>query len=244
MDNKIDVTVEKGVKELVIREGAAEKIVQRTHVALDGTVESAKKFYANRKDAKSINTQQSHVIVNRDALSVRAVFNAESPYFTTVNGKAVVNPDIAKLGIMTDAQSNPKEFSSPNELAKHIKFMRSYFPDKSKHASVLESLLKFSAKYNVAIEKSKEQTGSRKDNFELVVDTNGLALNFSLELPIFIGGSNKKFNVDINYDLRDRAVTLWLESVELKELIDVARKEMIDAEIQFFNEEGIVVIEQ
>ena len=59
---------------------------------------------------------------------------------------------------------------------------------------------------------------------------------------MYQGQDVRSFKVEIRFDVRDRAVTYWLESVELKEIMDADRDDIIDQQLQYFN--GIAIIEQ
>jgi hypothetical protein len=69
-----------------------------------------------------------------------------------------------------------------------------------------------------------------------------IKLNFNLLMPIYVGYTKHKFDVEICLDVRSRSISLWLESVELKELMDSETEKIMTTEIGRFGD--VVCIEQ
>lgn len=86
---------------------------------------------------------------------------------------------------------------------------RAFFIDKSQNMMLVSTLKNFKAKVNQDIERSKEENGSKVDNYSQVVDSN-LPKSFKLNIPLFKGFSCEEIEVEIYADVDGRDVSFLL----------------------------------
>lgn len=237
MENqKIEVVLNENQKELIIREGQAEKIQEPKIVSLTGTIESPKEWLLKRKESGQFDAKDCHVTFSYEKLFIKLVVNESDHYATTITGQAVLNPDLVKFGV------NAGKLWTKNELKQFLKMNRAFFKDVDSNLQIVTNLEKFSASVQTQIDDHKDDRGNKKQNIEVKVDSN-LNLNFVLQMPIYIGQSDSVFQVEICFDVRENTITIWLESPELQETIIKQRALLIDKNIEPFKSE-FVVIEQ
>ncbi len=219
--------------ELVIREGDAAKIYEERILEISGTIEAPRKFLEKRKKDHEI--QDAHVVFNREKMQIVFTLDEREHFKTTITGTLIKNPDLEVYGI-----NKGKEFTIL-DLQKFLKLRRSHFTDREKNLLIVTNLGKFKAHVSTELEQNKDTRGNEKNLKETKITTE-LALDFDLSIPIFKGGENKKFKVEICFDVRDAAVSVWLESPELQEIIDGDRDGILNTELEAFKE--YVIIEQ
>ncbi len=234
MEN-VEIKLSENQKELVLREGQALKLQEPRVVNIDGTIESPQEWLKKRKD--TIDAKKSHVIFSYVGMFIKFIVNESDHYATTITGKTNLNPDLVKFGINSDAKKWTK-----NELKQFLKMNRAFFTDVDSNMKIVTNLEKFSASVQTQIDDHKDDRGNAKKSLDVKVDSN-LDLNFSLNMPIFTGQPNSKFQVEICFDVRENAITIWLESAELQESIITQRAILIEKNIADFKED-FVVIEQ
>jgi hypothetical protein len=233
---KIELNLTEGQKELVIREGQAEIIREPKIVNLSGTIETPKEYLAKRKVSGQFEAKNCHVIFSYQKLFITFIVNESNHFSSTITGKAEVNPELLKFGI------NHSKIWTKNELKQFLKMNRAFFKDIDSAMKIITNLEKFSASVQTQIDDHKDDRGNKNQHLQVKVDAN-IDLNFVLSMPIFIGQANTTFQVEICFDVRDNAISIWLESPELQEAMISQRQKLIDDNIDCFKEE-FVVIEQ
>ena len=126
-EQKFQINLENGIKELVIREGEApEKLPEKAPipVSLYGNIDSVARFLEKRVEL--INIDNAHIIVNREQVSITLIINESDAYKRgTIGGKLQVHPAFEAFGI------NSNKVWTPNELGMFCKMNRSFFADRS-----------------------------------------------------------------------------------------------------------------
>ena len=112
-----------------------------------------------------------------------------------------------------------------------FKVHRAFFKDKSENMMLVSTLKNFKAKVNQDIERSKEENGSKTDNYSQVVDSN-LPKSFKLNIPLFKGFACEEIEVEIYADVDGRDVSLSLVSAGANETIEEYKNKVIDAQIE------------
>lgn len=225
--------VQEGVKEIIIREGAPLPFHEQEKVALSGIIKAPGDFFENRKE--DIEQSKAHVIFTKSKGAIRLTIDEENFFKTIVEGELVENPIISELGI------NKKKLFTPADLAQTLKMNRIFFDEPGNCMKTIENLQKAKASASIQIEKEQQNNGTVKDNFECKIDTS-IDLKFELLLPVFIGYHKTKVEVEICIDIRGRAINLWLESVELAEILVNQADKIITDELKRFD--NVVCIEQ
>jgi len=235
-EQKINITLAEGQKELVIREGKAQEIKEPVKLDITGTIQSPKEWLEKRKESNQFEAKNCHVIFSYEKMFIKLFVNETDHYRSIITGKAEVNPDLAKFGINTD------KTWTKDQLKSFLKMNRAFFRDRDENLQMVTNLEKFSASVKAQLDMHKDDRGNSKNNAEIKVDTN-LNMSFILKMPAFIGQTDIEFKVEICLDVRDAGLTIWLESPELQEAIINGRKKLVDDNIDCFREE-FVVIEQ
>lgn len=148
----------------------------------------------------------------------------------TITGKLELESNLSSLGI------NTKKCYSPSELSETLKMLRVLFGDKDQWTSIVTNLKNFTAEATSKIEKENDDKGNRKDNIVQSLKTN-FDLSFSLSAPVFQGFYTKNsFKVEILVNVRSSALEMYLQSVELKEIIDTSSFDIITKELSKFED--------
>lgn len=231
--DKINITPDPSIKELVIRHGDAQPIILPLQLSASGTIGAPAAFFAVRT-ATEILKEKAIVLYSYEELFIKLSVDPTDKFAAVINGKLVKNPALQPFGI------NENHTFSTEELISLLKLNRLYFADREACMSIVTNLKKLKVSAQTEIEKTDDSRGNKKNLAEVKVTTE-IPLDFTLKLPLFKGGKDVKFKVEVCFDLRDAALEFWLESVELAELLLGNRKELIDAELAKFD--GYVKIE-
>ena len=121
---------------------------------------------------------------------------------------------------------------------------RSFFKDKTENMELVSKLKNFKAKINQDIERSREENGSKVDNYSQVVDSN-LPKSFKLNIPLFKGFAPEEIEVEIYADVDGRNVSLSLVSAGANEAIEEYKNRVIDEQLDGIRQiaPDIVIIE-
>lgn len=132
----------------------------------------------------------------------------------TITGTLKLDTDLESLHI------NENFIYTPSELSQKLKMLSILFDNRENWITLVKNLKNFTAEANKKLEEINDDKGNKSHNFIQTLKTS-FDLHFTLNCNIFTGVSSKRsFKVEINADARSNNVDLWLESVELKELID------------------------
>ena len=161
-----------------------------------------------------------------------------SYYQTEINGILQPSKEMLEFGINTDKNWEPIK------LSQFLKMHRAFFTDKSQNMMLVSTLKSFKAKVNQDIERSKEENGSKVDNYSQVVDSN-LPKSFKLNIPLFKGFANEEIEVEIYADVDGRDVSLSLVSAGANEAIEEYKNKVIDEQLKQIRQiaSDIVIIE-
>lgn len=154
--------------------------------------------------------------------------NSTDQKSTTITGKISINDDLEKLKINKD-----HKYSS-QQLADVLKFNRRLFADPDECMTLVTNLKNFTADITQRIEAIDDKQGNKVSSYMHKV-AHEVKLSFVLSLALINGSTSpSKFKVDVHFDLRDRAIEFWLESVELKEVLDDMRRNLVTDEVARF----------
>lgn len=117
-----------------------------------------------------------------------------------------------------------------------------YTGERSEYENIIP--LEFSGDKCADIERSKEENGSKVDNYSQVVDSN-LPKSFKLNIPLFKGFSCEEIEVEIYADVDGRDVSLSLVSAGANEAIEEYKNKVIDEQLDAIRQiaPDIVIIE-
>ena len=242
-ENKLNVIVPKDYNgapiEVVLREGEAPVALdpkEPERVVINGTIDAPFRWLEKRVEL--INQKSTNLIVNRDKMGLALTIDETNYYQTEINGILQASKEMMEFGINTDKKWEPIK------LSKFIKMHRAFFTDKSQNMMLVSTLKNFKAKVNQDIERSKEENGSKVDNYSQVVDSN-LPKSFKLNIPLFKGFDNEEIEVEIYADVDGRDVSLSLVSAGANEAIEEYKNKVIDEQIEAINgvAPDIVIVE-
>lgn len=242
-ENKLNVIVPKDYNgapiEVVLREGEAPVALdpkEPERVVINGTIDAPFRWLEKRVEL--INQKVTNIIVNRDKMGLALTIDETSYYQTEINGILQASKEMVEFGINTEKKWEPIK------LSKFIKMHRAFFTDKSQNMMLVSTLKNFKAKVNQDIERSKEENGSKVDNYSQVVDSN-LPKSFKLNIPLFKGFACEEIEVEIYADVDGRDVSLSLVSAGANEAIEEYKNKVIDEQLGAIRQiaPDIVIIE-
>ena len=237
-ENKINLVVPKDYNgkpiEVVLREGEAPVALdpkEQERVVINGTIDAPLRWLEKRVEL--INQKATNIIVNRDKMGLALTIDETNYYQTEINGILQPSKEMQKFGI------NVEKKWEPIKLSKFIKMHRAFFTDKSQNMMLVSTLKNFKAKVNQDIERSKEENGSKVDNYSQVVDSN-LPKSFKLNIPLC-----EEIEVEIYADVDGRDVSLSLVSAGANEAIEEYKNKVIDVQLDAIRQiaPDIVIVE-
>lgn len=242
-ENKLNVVVPKDYNgmpiEVVLREGEAPELLEikePERVVISGTIDTPFRWLEKRIEL--INQKASNIIVNRDVMGIALTVDETNYYQSDIRGELKTSKEMMEFGINTEKKWEPIK------LSKFLKMHRAFFTDKSQNMMLVSTLKNFKAKVNQDIERSKEENGSKVDNYSQVVDSN-LPKSFKLNIPLFKGFACEEIEVEIYADVDGRDVSLSLVSAGANEAIEEYKNKVIDEQLEQIRQiaPDIVIIE-
>jgi len=228
-ENKLNVVVPKDYNgtpiEVVVREGEAPKALDPkypTPVNITGTIDSPLRWLEKRINL--IYQKQANITVDRDNMSISLVDNERDFFNNGIRGFLVISKEMQEFGINTDKKWDPIK------LSQFLKMHRAFFTDKSENMMLVSILKNFKAKVNLDVERSKDENGSKVDNYSQVVDSN-LPKSFKLNIPLFKGSEYEEIEVEIYADIDGRDISLSLVSAGANETIETCKNAIINIQL-------------
>lgn len=229
--------------ELVIREGAAVKVLEPKapiKQELSGVIGVPYEYLLKRVDSGQFEQERSHLIVNREKISLSLVINEHDEYTRgVITGKLEHHPKFLAFGI------NSGRVWTPTELGMFFKMNHSFFTDRATNMKLVHELKNFTATINNKIEKSVKESGDRTDHFAQVVNSN-LPESFTLVLPIFKGTAPETLEVETFAQVNGREVSFVLISPGAQAVLETIRDSVIDEQLTLIKQlaPDIAIIEQ
>ena len=231
---EVNINVENGIKEIVIREGNAAAPVERKPYSFTGQIGSCMAHFKHMlrmlppvvgeeyDEALMANEVSAslqavygdvalHVSENDMSIEMKLLVGIGFDTVQVVTGVLTVDPVLSELKINSNHEWSAKQLSSV------IKKNRILFDDKEKAMEIVAQLRQVNAQVNANLEKQSDDRGNKRDIKDQQVTSNVLD-SFVLNCPLFKGAPNERFLVEVCLDVRNNEVFIWLESVELIEL--------------------------
>lgn len=229
-ENKLNVVVPKDYSgapiEIILREGkAAEQLPNREpiNVEINGTIDTPLRWL--EKKVELIDQKKAYISVSRDDMSIALVDKENDYYSNNISGGLEASKEMKAFGINADKRWEPIK------LSQFFKMHRAFFKDKTENMALVSTLKNFKAKVAQDIERSKEENGSKTDNYSQVVDSN-LPKSFKLNIPLFKGFACEEIEVEIYADVDGRDVSLSLVSAGANETIEEYKNRVIDEQLE------------
>lgn len=245
-NEKMQVNLAPGMSkaEIIVREVSSVnelEIKAPVKLKLEGVIGSVQEFLSKRKDQEDqINQKRCHILVNREKISIKLVFNENDEYLTgSVKGTLEEHPKFVEFGI------NTGKVWTPTELGMFFKMNRAFFTDKTENMKLVTELMNFTATVNNSIERSAKENGDRTDKFAQTVNSN-LPAAFTLRIPIFKGTPAETLEVETFAQVNGREVAFVLLSPAANQTMEDIRDKVIDEQLELIRGicPQIAIIEQ
>lgn len=220
--------------ELIIREVKEVnelKVKEPVKIKLSGTIGAPAEFLLKRMDQiDQINQKRCHIIVDREEISIKLVFNENDEYNRgEVTGTLEAYPKFTEFGI------NTGKVWTPTQLGLFFKMNRAFFTSREDNMKLVSDLMSFTATVNNSIERAANEKGDRTDKFEQVVNSN-LPKSFNLVIPIFKGISAETIEVETFAQVDGRQVSFTLISPGAQAILEEIRDKAVDEQLKTIRE--------
>lgn len=229
--------------ELIIREVKEVnelKVKEPIKIGLSGTIGAPAEFLLKRMDqADQINQKRCHIIVDREDISIKLVFNENDEYNRgEVTGTLEAYPKFKEFGI------NTGKVWTPTQLGLFFKMNRAFFTSREDNMKLVSDLMSFTATVNNSIERSAKENGDRTDKFEQVVNSN-LPKSFNLVIPIFKGIAAETIEVETFAQVDGRQVSFTLLSPGAQAILEEIRDKAVDEQLEIIRDDcpDVAIIE-
>ena len=140
-------------------------VLEPDKVELAGTIGSVYEFLLKRiSEKEQINQKRCYILVDREKMTLKLVTNeTDSRNKATVRGELKYYPKFLEFGI------NTSKTWEPVQLSKFFKMNRAFFKDAQYNMELVTVLKNFKASIDSKVENSRQDNGSRTDNYSQVV---------------------------------------------------------------------------
>lgn len=230
-NEKMQINLDKDCQkaEVVIRE--VDKVnelpvLEPEKVNISGTITSIFSFLEKRWRCEGqINHEHTHIIVDRDNLSMTLVANE-----TDARNKMVIVGKLQLSRHFMEFHINDGCAWEPLVLSQFIKMNRAYFSNRDENMKLVSVFKNFKAKVNTDYERDRKENGSYTDNYSQIVDSN-MPDRFSVVLPIFKGTKAQSIEVETYATINGHDVTVQLISPSAQQVVDETLDAIIDEQI-------------
>lgn len=235
-NEKMQINLDKDCQkaEVVIRE--VDKVnelpvLEPEKVNISGTITSIFSFLEKRWECEGqINHEHTHIIIDRDNLSMTLVANE-----TDARNKMVIVGKLQLSRQFMEFHINDGYAWEPLVLSQFIKMNRAYFSNRNENMKLVSVFKNFKAKVNTDYERDRKENGSFTDNYSQIVDSN-MPDRFSVVLPVFKGTEAQSVEVETYATIDGHDVTVQLVSPGAQEVVDRTLDAIIDEQIAAIRE--------
>jgi len=190
------------------QENLPEVIHEENAVRFDGVLGSPLSWLSQRIGL--IDQKKSHLIVDREALSIKLITEERNHFKNIVTGKMEYDATFLLFAI------NTEKFKTNKEWALLFKKHKYAFESLLKANELIKSLLNFKAKVEKEYEEGKDNKGNITDNYKRTVIDNSLPQEFELKMSIFKGTGAKIIPCVFEVNDNDLSLSLWSDTVQLE----------------------------
>ena len=217
---KIDLTIENGVKTITVLSGQAPRNIEAQPVEIKGTIEAPYKFLCVRKELIEIG--RARLMINREALSISLIYNEDSDLISSVIGELKFTEEYKSFGI------NSGTTWISQKLGEFIKMNRTCFESRQIANELSAKLIHFKAKVEKDLESKDDKRGNYIERKEQSIKDVNIPEKFELSIPIFKGTEKTKIEVEIYINRDDLSISLV--SPDAADIIKQVRDESIDSQ--------------
>jgi hypothetical protein len=235
-NEKMQINLDKDCQkaEVIIRE--VDKVnelpvLEPEKVNVSGTITSIFSFLEKRWGCEGqINHEHTHIIVDRDNLSMTLIANE-----TDARNKMVIVGKLQLSRQFMEFHINDGYAWEPLVLSQFIKMNRAYFSNRDENMKLVSVFKNFKAKVNTDYERDRKENGSYTDNYSQIVDSN-MPDRFSVVMPIFKGTKAQSIEVETYATINGHDVTVQLISPSAQQVVDETLDAIIDEQIAAIRE--------
>jgi len=214
---------------VTILEGKALEQKYPEKISIAGNIHSVKNFiekrYGTREGAElqKIDKDRAIVFVNEEKMTIQLELDPQNIFGAVIKGRLEFTPELLQFGINTT-----KQFSR-EELVRLIRFNKRFFA--SDHEAILLAYQKLQIKTASELSQESDTRGNKGVNFQKTVNIEHIPTEFILQIPVFKGFPDVKFRVEICLDATDASVRFWFESVELHDIVETGKKQILEDQL-------------
>lgn len=216
-----DALADLGVREITLLEGKAEAVYHDKSIEVSGASIAAVHEFLVKKGIENEDIVNSKIEFSYSDLFLNLYYSVRRRNPDTIKGSLKLHPDLLKFGI------NSKTSYGTIELSDFIKMNRHYFENKDTAMKLVSELRNFEGKVMKDVELKADTRANTRVLISQVVETN-IPNGFVLLLPVFVGQKPIRLEVEVNIT---SDFTCSLISPDLKELIDLETKTIVDGEL-------------
>lgn len=228
--------------EVILREGQAVKELEpkaplKTNI--QGVIGTPLEYLTKRVNTGQFTQERSHIIVNRENITITLKINEEDAYSEgVIKGALELHPKFKEFGI------NDGKVWSPIELGMFFKMNKTFFPNATMNMKLVSELMNYKATINAKVQQSVAGNGNVTDNFNQVVNSN-LPEKFNLCIPIFKGRPAETIEVETFAKVDGRDVNFILLSPGAQATLESIRDKVVDEQLEAIKEiaPNIAIIE-
>ena len=203
-------------------------------VNISGTITAPSLFIAKREG--EFYDKTAHALVSKSEGKITLVINEQTVSEKyTISGKIDIGKRFVELGINTD-----KSYS-PTELSKKFRLLRSLFPSRAEHASIVTLLRNFKAKISQEMDKEDDARGGVKVSYKQAVESN-IPESFKMLIPLLEGADPVEIEVQVLLEVEQgSSVQCFLESIDGADLIEEAKTTLVVEEVAKIEDKVTVI---
>jgi hypothetical protein len=228
---------------LTIREGKAPDILPPQHVAFSGTINTPADYAEHLKLHEMPDESDSRVVVDEYKGTIELFHRHSQDALTEehVSGKLIENPDLAEFKIFLGTGS--PSLRKPELLGEFLRPRRFFFESSDEWASAVARLKNYEAKREQKVAIDTTKTAKNGSFATSHTQENELPeISFVLAIPLFRGQPKSTFRVEICGSVTDGGVNVWLESLELRELLETARQQALETQCHRLRALGLLIV--
>jgi hypothetical protein len=240
MKNDVKVNIEPDVKELVIRNGEAPILYPPNKIEFEGLITTPIDYFISRKGQKPdyFDLSKTLVVVEISKGIITLFGNPSDGFGDKITGRLHINPVLGDFGLV-DGGNN--RYGSPSDLAEIFRRNLRFFISPEEGRRLIYELKHLKVNTNGKVERTNDDRGSKKTNFEQAVESN-LPVDFMLKVPVFHGGDPVIFKVEVFLEVNGPSVACSLFSGELIDLIEKERDAVMNESVKSFENFGVTII--
>lgn len=231
--DKMEIKVDGETKVLTVLQGDALPQKEPVKVEKEGNIKGP----VNYATVREPDNQKAIVTFSRSGMKIVYEEDGVNHYGAKITGKLIVNPALSEFKINANGEYNT------DQLAKFLRMRKPFFSNPNECDALVKALTTCMVKVQKKIEKDNDNRGNKKIHYDQVIESE-IPKTFKLKMPVFVGFDAKEFVVELFFDSSDSSIKIWLESVELNDVMLNERDIIIDQQLAFFEEKKLVIIEQ